>query len=163
MTNNRKLALISICSVLLILVAIFLLRIIYLVKPTSSATTASHTSCEEVAAALAEPSPDYTYPQDTTKDNDLQTAEDHVNGRIEEVCKSIDGSYQLILDASGTEWNVFSPADEFRGLSKGDCIDATVLRSDSGNSFTSPAERRAHLPRFVSMQRSSCNSAQPPQ
>ena len=148
-------------TIIAISLVILVLLNIRIPKRPSSPVTTNSSSCRDFLADLAKPPEDYTYPVSMDKDNDLITAEDHLNGKIQEVCNSSEGSYLFIQDSGGTEWRVYAAADQAQGLTQDDCIDATVLHSDSGNSFSSPAELKAHLPRFTSVQRAACKAAKP--
>jgi len=67
---------------------------------------------------------------------------------------------KVVLDVSGIEWNVYGTGTQANAIHIGDCLGAMVEYSDTGNSFQNPAERKAHLPRFVSVEPARCTSAQ---
>jgi len=121
---------------------------------------AASAACRDIEAELAKPPEDYTYQLEVDKDNDLFTAQRSLAGRVSNVCASPDGSYQVVFDAGEIEWNVYGTGAQAGAIRIGDCIGATVEYSNTGNSFQNPAERKAHLPRFVSVEPARCTSAQ---
>lgn len=121
---------------------------------------AESAACRDIEAELAKPPDDYTYQLEVEKDNDLFTTQRSLDGRVTNVCASPDGSYQVVLSVSGIEWNVYGTSAQASAIRIGNCVGATVEFSDTGNSFQNPAERKAHLPHFVSVKPSRCTSAQ---
>jgi hypothetical protein len=161
MANKGKLQLVVLSTIIAIVLVILLFLNNRIQKQPSSSRSTYSSGCQDFLAELAKPPEEYTYATTVDKDNEMITAEDRLSGQIQEVCKSSEGSYLFILDSTGREWRVFAADYQAQGLAADDCVDATVLRSDSGNSFLSPAEVKAHLPRFTSVQRAACKAVQP--
>jgi len=159
--NRQKLQLAVLSAIIAIVLVILLLLSHHIQKQPSSSRSTYSSACRDFQADLAKPQEDYTYPSIVEKDNEMDTAEDHITGQIQEVCESSEGPYLFILDSTGTEWRVYAAANQAHGLTTDDCVEATALRSNSGNSFLSPAEVKAHLPRFTSVERAACKAAQP--
>jgi hypothetical protein len=150
----------AVFSIVVILAGFVFFRLPHRSKEAPMEREAASAACRDIEAELAKPPEDYTYQLEVDKDNDLVTAQRSLAGRVTNTCASPDGSYQVVLDVSGIEWNVYGTGAQAGAIRIGDCIGTTVEYSNTSNSFQNPAERKAHLPRFVSVEPVRCTSAQ---